>query len=281
MLINGVLVDDGLVRLEAARVKEHLRTQSPEWDDLALELHARDMARERIIEEELLRQEAYRDATPIPEEAIAAEMQRYDAQNPQQAGCLLPRDRETMRANIETDLRLQRLIAGWTEQVPKPTGKQVNTMYQRVKGEFVRPETVRASHIVKNIDETTGEAEARAGIEKAQELLAKGVPFEQVADEHSDCPGRGGDLGYFVRGQMVEEFEENVFALPAGKVSDIFRTPFGFHIAKVHAREAERMASLSEARPQLEEALWIETKQRVVRAHIEAARAKADVRKSK
>lgn len=281
MLINGVLVDDGLVRLEAARVKEMLRTQSPELDDLGLELHAREMARERVIEQELLRQEAYRDATPIPEERIAAEMQQYYAQNPQQAGCLLPRDRETMRTNIEMDLRLQRLIAEWTAGVPKPTSKQVSAMYQRVKNEFVRPENVRASHIVKNVDEMTGEAEARAAIERAQELLAQGVPFEKVADEYSDCPGRGGDLGHFVRGQMVEEFEENVFGLPVGQVSEIFRTPFGFHLAKVQAREAERMATLSEAREQLENALWTETQQRVVRAHIEEARARADVRKSK
>ncbi len=281
MYINGELVDDGLVRLEAVRVKEYLRGQVSDIDPLALELQAREVARERVIEQTLLHQEAFRDPTPIAAEAIEAEVRKYDAQNPQQAGCLLPRDRETMRASIEEDLRVQRFIAAVTANVPKPTSKQVAAAYQQSKASLRHPENVHVAHIVKNVDELTPESEARAAIERAQALLQQGVPFEQVADEHSDCPGRGGDLGFFVRGQMVPEFDAQVFQLAAGAVSDIFRTPFGFHIAKVYEHRAERVPTLAEARASLEDEMWLQEKQEAVRLYMEQVRARAEIRKSK
>ncbi len=280
MYINGELVDDGLVRLEAARVKEYLRTQARDIDPLALELRAREMARERVIEQTLLHQEAHKDPTPISAEAIAAEERKHDEQNPQ-SGCLLPRDRESLRASIETDLRFQRFITAITAKIPKPTGKQVTAFYQHSKQSLVQPENIHAAHIVKNVDEATPEHEARAAIERIEELLKQGIPFEQVADEHSDCPGRGGDLGFFVRGQMVEEFDAVVFNLPAGAVSPIFRTPFGFHIAKVYERNEQRVPTLAEVRASLEDEMWVERKQEAVRIHMQDVRARAVVRKSK
>jgi len=279
--INGEFVEDELVRLEAAQVKQHLREREPDMDSLALELQVRELARERIIEQTLLQQEARRDPTPIPDEAIEAEVRKYDAQNPQQAGCLLPRDRETIRASIEMDLRIERLIASVTAKVPKPTSKQVAALYHHSKQSLVRPESIRAAHIVKNVDELTPEIEARSAIERIEALLKQGIPFEQVADEHSDCPGRGGDLGFFPRGQMVEEFDAIVFDLPVGTISPIFRTPFGFHIAKVHERRAQRIPTLAEARASLEDALWEQEKEDAVRIYLQEVRARAVVRKSK
>ena len=50
---------------------------------------------------------------------------------------------------------------------------------------------------------------AKIKIYEAQKKLRKGHSFEELADSYSDCPGNGGDLGDFVRGQMVQEFEDN------------------------------------------------------------------------
>ena len=281
MQINGEFVEDEIVRLEAAQLKQHLREREPDMDSLALELQARELARERIIEQTLLQQEARRDPTPIPDEAIEAEVRKYDAQNPQQAGCSLPRDRETLRAGIEMDLRIERFLESVTAKVPKPTSKQVAGLYHHSKQSLVRPESIRAAHIVKNVDELTPEIEARSAIERIEALLKQGVPFEQVADEHSDCPGRGGDLGFFPRGQMVEEFDAIVFDLPVGTISPIFRTPFGFHIAKVHERRAQRIPTLAEARASLEDARWVQEKEDAIRIYLQEVRARAVVRKSK
>lgn len=97
------------------------------------------------------------------------------------------------------------------------------------------PETIHAGHIVRNVDEFTAEDSALAAIRSAQEELERGSSFEEAATRWSDCPD-GGDLGFFGRGEMVPEFERIVCSLRPGEVSDIFRTPFGFHIAKLYER---------------------------------------------
>lgn len=116
-------------------------------------------------------------------------------------------------------------------------------------------EMVHAAHIVKNIDEHTSEPQAFTAIHAAQQLLQSGRSFADVADHVSDCRGGGGDLGWFPRGTMVEEFERVVFALRPGEVSEIFRSPFGFHITKVidRSRSVEEFVDCLRARADIRE----------------------------
>jgi peptidyl-prolyl cis-trans isomerase C len=74
--------------------------------------------------------------------------------------------------------------------------------------------------------------------DKAKELLAKingGDSFSDLAQKFSDCPSgkKGGDLGWFGRGQMVKEFENAAFDGQKGQVVGPVKTQFGFHLIKV------------------------------------------------
>lgn len=122
-------------------------------------------------------------------------------------------------------------------------------------------EQVHARHILIRAEED--EAAAR---ERAEELLLRvrgGEGFEKLAEQFSEDPGsavRGGDLGFFGRGQMVPEFEEAAFGLEPGEVSGLVQTPFGFHIIMAIARTdsssrrpaAEYNARVAEAERQSE-----------------------------
>ena len=85
---------------------------------------------------------------------------------------------------------------------------------------------VRASHI---LVKTEGEAQ------NILNQIKTGSDFAELAKTHSECPSKrkGGDLGYFCRGQMVKEFEEAAFGMQRGQVSDPVQTQFGYHIIKV------------------------------------------------
>ncbi len=67
------------------------------------------------------------------------------------------------------------------------------------------------------------------------ERLNKGEKFSELSKQFSSCPSkkRGGDLGWFSRGQMVKEFENAAFSLEKGKITqEPVKTQFGYHIIK-------------------------------------------------
>src|SRR5690606_3914359 len=82
----------------------------------------------------------------------------------------------------------------------------------------------------------SAKAAARAEAEALVDSIIAGRDFAELATRHSDDIGTasvGGDLGWFRRGQMVKEFEDAAFAIPAGRVSRVVETVFGYHVIKV------------------------------------------------
>jgi peptidyl-prolyl cis-trans isomerase D len=112
-------------------------------------------------------------------------------------------------------------------------------------------ETAEASHILLLVEDPAQEAEIRQRAEELLRQIRAGADFARMAREHSQDTGsaaNGGYLGPFQRGQMVPEFEDAAFSLEPGKVSDLVKTQYGFHIIKVLKRETPTLES---NRPQL------------------------------
>lgn len=192
------------------------------------------------------------------------------------------RAREWAREQLIEQVLLEQAapqVQGIQARVPRPKPKEVTAFYHRFPGLFETPEMLRAAHIVKNVDETASEEQAEAAIREVEKQLQEGTDFAELADRCSDCPGSGGDLGFFARGQMVDEFEAAVSILRPGEVTGVFRSPFGFHIAKLLDRRPAGRRSLSEARADIEAHLWNEKKQRATEEFIRDLRARAVIRK--
>lgn len=109
--------------------------------------------------------------------------------------------------------------------------------------------------------------------EKAREVLAKlqaGGDFADLAAEYSTDPGskdRGGDLGWFPRGVMVQEFEEATFSAAVGEVSGPVQTAFGYHILEV----------LERGMRELDEEGWSQAKEQAFQDWFTAEHQKADI----
>ena len=95
---------------------------------------------------------------------------------------------------------------------------------------------IRAAHILRSTDGRDKET-ALKEIEDIKAEIDGGADFGDLAKANSDCPSGsgGGDLGRFVKGMMVPEFEQAAFGLDVGEVSGPVETDFGYHL--IHRTE--------------------------------------------
>jgi len=93
--------------------------------------------------------------------------------------------------------------------------------------------------------------------DEARERIRAGEDFADVAREVSLSPDArdGGDLGFFSRGVMPAEFDEAVFPLKEGTLSEVVRSPYGFHIFLVEEKTKAKDLSLDEVRGEITEIL--------------------------
>lgn len=118
---------------------------------------------------------------------------------------------------------------------------------------FDIPEQVRASHILVQCDPNEPNEVKQVAKEKIEGLLKKvkdGADFAELAKETGGFPSapKGGDLGYFRRGDMTGPFEDAAFSLAPGQVSDVVETQFGYHIIKVTDHKDASVLTFDEAK---------------------------------
>jgi peptidyl-prolyl cis-trans isomerase D len=135
----------------------------------------------------------------------------------------------------------------------------VKSYYDQNASRLSGPEERRASHILLTASADAPAAEKDKVRQKAQALLeqVRKAPdtFAAVAKAESQDPGsaaNGGDLDFFGRGAMVKPFEDVVFSLEKGAISDVVETDFGFHIIQVTDIKAPKTKTFEEMRPQIE-----------------------------
>ena len=102
-------------------------------------------------------------------------------------------------------------------------------------------EEVHAAHIMKMMPRgNEGVAwDAKKAIDSLYQVVKEGADFAEVATAHSDDKGsavRGGDLGWFGRGMMVQPFENITFDMQPGEMSEPFPTRFGWHFVKLYEK---------------------------------------------
>ena len=150
--------------------------------------------------------------------------------------------------SIEKKLLTNELIHQQVNSKVSLTDKELRDYYDKNHNEFHKKQQVKALHIMVESEEEIREIQ--------KELRSKQKTFPALAMEYSLGPegAQGGDLGYFEAGQMPEEFDD-VFKLKINKVSDIIKTPYGFHLLKVVDKIEERKMDFEESKSRVEKIL--------------------------
>jgi len=271
IIVNGERIDDETIHEEAERMRPEYEKAFAEEAPAEREAKLQQWARDNAVERVLIEQAAKADTEPLPQDELQKALEAAKEHAEEAMG------EDQLREEVELHLRIRRLMAGVAEAVPDPSDEAVQAYYDEHKQELMAPERIHAAHVVMHVDANTPPEVAEAKLREAQKRLAAGADFGEVADNDSDCQDPGGDLGWFPRGQMVEEFENTVWKMKPGETSDIFATRFGFHIVRVIERKTAAPYALEEVEGHVREHLTAKMRDEAVETFLDSLREKATV----
>ncbi|WNG32997.1 foldase [Archangium minus] len=175
-----------------------------------------------------------------------------------------------LKAREATRLTIEKLFANEVYTRVALTEEELRGYYSAHEAEFSEPEQVRAAQIV-----VKGMDEAR----RVQAQLKAGKKFAELARKYSLSADAkvGGDLGFFPRGQMPPAFDQVVFSMNVGQVSDVVETEYGYHLFRVLEKKAGRKLEFAEVREQVEAKLLEQRRSEAQTKYEQELRAKAKV----
>lgn len=196
----------------------------------------------------------------------------------------LDKDKEVAKTmeRLKKKVLAQKLLEKEVIELPKVSEEDMKKYYEENKDAYKVPEQINAAHILIKVKEGATEKEDKEALAKAEDLLKKikrGGDFSQLAKDNSDCPSKtkGGELGFFSRGQMVPEFEEAAFKLKVGEVSGIVKTQFGYHIIKVLDKKEPGQKEFAEVKDEIEQKLTKEKQKSAFDNYTKDLKAKAKI----
>ena len=159
----------------------------------------------------------------------------------------------------------------------KVSEKELKNYYDKNKEEFKEKESVHARHILVKTESEAKDLIKQMKNLKGGDLLAK---FIELAKAKSTGPSgpKGGDLGSFARGQMVPAFNDKVFNMKVGTISEPVKTQFGYHIIYLEAKKAPKNLSFSEVKSFIEQRLKMEKFKTTMKTKMAQLQKKATIK---
>lgn len=177
-------------------------------------------------------------------------------------------------------LKVQLAAKVWEQQqfeAIKVDAKEVKAYFDANPDEFVDKEKIRARHIL-----VKTEAEAEAVIKSMKGLSGEKLKNEFIAQAKSKSTGpsaaKGGDLGYFPRGQMVPSFNDAAFAMKEGTMSSTpVQSQFGYHVIYVEDKKAAKKLGFDDVKNFIEQRLKMDKFKATMEKKMSSLREKAKI----
>jgi peptidyl-prolyl cis-trans isomerase C len=292
---------DRIVQSELNRIAEKLAQLPPKYAE-QVKTQIREQVLEQTIRRHLLDQKVKEANIVVTDEEVLNKIKEIAAA--QREPLTLEEFKNKMEQygqsfdNVKEDVRkgLARIKFMQTQWAGKihVTEEDAKKYYDENPKKFEQPEQVRVSNILikpvltdpniePNIDPNEDKAKAMAKAkEKAEELLKQlkdGADFAELAKSHSNGPmaPRGGDIGFFSKGDMVPAFEDVAFKLETGQISDVVETEYGYHIIKATGHKEAGKLPFDQVKDKIISQLTQAKESELANEYIESLKARADI----
>lgn len=285
-IVNGTKISKQKYERELASLRARLN-RSGRHLTAVQELELRKNLLESMINRELLYQQSVKLGIEVGPEEVDKQLEEVKKHYPDDASfkTALKRAHYT-EAGVRTQLTRAIAIEKFINQQIKSkihiSDKQVREFYDSHPDLFRRPAQVRASHILVKLSANPTKEEKQEALKKIEDIqkrINNGEDFAELAKKYSDGPSgkRGGDLGYFSKGQMVKPFEDAAFSMEIGQVSGPVKTMFGYHLIKVTDKRPESTMKFEQVKNQLKEYLIDQELQEEIKGYAENLKKHAKI----
>jgi len=242
---------------------------------------------ENLIKNEVLFQETVKKSITLTEKELNDQVEMIKKKIAQQGELIkvlaeLGLTEEMMINQIKREMMIQKLFEKEIIEKISITDEQIQKHYTENSKDYKVPEKIKASHILIKVEASADEAKWTEALEKIkviQQKIKTGEDFAELAKTNSDCPSKskGGDLGFFAKGQMVKPFEEAAFSLTPGSMSDVVKTKFGYHVIKVTEKTPESVTPFEDVKDKIKEQLKGGKTQEEIKMYVDKLRENAKV----
>ena len=280
--VNGEQVAPEWIEEEFAQIKSWHEQRSQvsccERDD-----EFRSQARSNVIGRLLLNQTADRQV-PAPSQAdIEKALQQlhadYGGEDAFKAAMGIEEGQaDFVKRQIIINLKVDQLINDICGDLSSPPDDKLKAYFEQHSDVYKTEKKVRALHIFKSLRQTEDKEQLFKECCDVREKLVAGEDFEKVAREFSDKPAEEIDLGFFKRGELMDEFEFVAFSMSIGEISPVFASFHGFHLAKVTEIQPSTLPPFEEVKDSVREAWIQQTRSKKMEAYMAKLTSEADIK---
>ena len=287
-MVNGVAITRAQFDKELNVHLQRIARQGKQVSDEQMQALKTDIL-EGLIEREVLYQESQKAGIKITDREIDEQIGSIKKRFPneedfQKALASMDLTEAEVRSQIQRGLAIRKLIDQKVASKIVITDEATSAYYSDNPQLFKQPEQIKASHILIKVEPTANDAAkavARQKIDDIQQKLKDGGDFAELAKQNSEGPSgaRGGDLGYFSRGQMVKPFEDAAFSMKPNEVSGLVETRFGYHLIKVYDKKPAQTTPYEDVKDKIAQRLKQEQIEKDATLYVENLKKDAKVEK--
>lgn len=281
LIINGEHIDDEIIEAEFRQIKGHyertLQVACCERDP-----EFRGMAKDNLISRALLGQESRRRFPEVAETEVDARLNKLieeaGGENQFYLNIGVPvKDAALVRDNVAGGVRLDKTLNEVYAPEPEPAEADLRACYEANLKHYMTDEEIRASHITKSLQGASSRQEVYQSMRDLRSQLLAGADFAKLAEENRADEQQQIDLGWFKRGEFMEEFETIAFSMGEGEISPVFTTQLGYHICTVTGRKPSVARPLEEVKEAVRERFLEEHRDRKFNEFLEELKAVAKI----
>jgi hypothetical protein len=241
LIVNGEEIEDEIIENEFRTIKGHYeRTLQVACCERDPEFRA--MAKDNVASRLIIQQEAMKRFPEVTHEDVQKRLAKLIEESGSEDQFLMRigmpvKDEGLLHAQVSNGVRMDKMMTAVYAPEPTPSDDEMRAWYEKNLQYFLTDEEVKASHITLSLSGARTRAEVYAQMRELRGKAQNSVDFDALASEHNSNKETPPDLGWFKRGEFMEEFEAIAFSMNESEVSPVFTTQLGFHICKLTGRK--------------------------------------------